>query len=429
MSEDDGRFRLLATARDIGLVTFGKYGQYVITVVTVPLMARLLGTEGLGLVAIAMSSYFVGSVLVDLGIAQFLSAMMNREDVRQLRGNYLVIRAVTLSTIGAALLLGLAFDVGVPGRLILLGMFAGGLSSISEDWVLIGQARFLASTGYQAVGRATYLALLIALLPRLPHAEVALLCLMASGVVTVGLTWRDSLRRFGSPARPHEVLRTVRMGVTLLSSRLLVLGYGQGSTAIYSAVLTPASLGLFSAGDRLVRAVQSVLDPIGFALLPRMARIGHEDRFWRRGVLALVVSVLLACLAAATLWVTAPVLVDIVFGSAFADAIPLLRVEALILPATTLTSFTTTAILPVRKDAAGVLIGAVIGVCVAAVWLYVAVRTGSVWSLVYGSLCCEVAVALWYVSRMWRLYLRDRNGSRPVSTAVEGASAHAGGGP
>lgn len=423
MSEDLGRFRPLATARDVGLVTFGKYGQYVVTVVTVPLMARVLGAEGLGLVAIGMSSYFVGSVLVDLGIAQFLSAMMSREDVRQLRGNYLVIRAVTLSVIGAALLIGLAVDVGVPGRLILLGLFAGGLSSISEDWVLIGQARFAASTGYQAVGRIIYLVLLVGILPRFPSAEIALLCLMVSALITVGLTWQDSLRRFGRPARPHRILATIRMGITVLTSRLLVLGYGQGSTAIYSTVLAPASLGLFSAGDRLVRAVQSMLDPIGFALLPRMAGISHEDRFWRRGVLALLVCVALACVASAALWVAAPLLINLIFGHHFAEAIPFLRLEALILPATALTSFTTTAILPVRKDAAGVLIGAVIGLCVAGIWLYIAVRTGSVWSLVYGTLCCEAAVALWYVGRMVHLYVRERNEAvavAPVPARAEG---------
>lgn len=287
--------------------------------------------------------------------------------------------------------------------------------------MLIGQARFAASTGYQAVGRIIYLGLLVTILPRIPRAEVALLCLMLGAVVTIALTWRDSLRRFGRPARPHRIIDTVRMGITVLTSRLLVLGYGQGATAIYSSVLTPASLGLFSAGDRLVRAVQSVLDPIGFALLPRMARISHEDRFWRRGVLALLVCVGMACIATAALWVAAPFLVELIFGRAFAEAVPFLRLEVLILPATALTSFATTAILPVRKDAAGVLIGALIGVCLAGIWLYIAVRTGSVWSLVYGTLCCETAVALWYVARMWHLYRRERNETVPA----DGVPAHA----
>ena len=169
--------RLVAAARDIGFVSFGKYGQYVVTIVTVPLIARLLGPEGLGLVAIGMSSYFIGTVLVDLGITQFLAATVPSGDVRQIRGNYLAIRTSIFGTIVGALLLGLVLGAGPVVTMILLGLFAGGLWSMSEDWVLIGQLRFGASTWYQAVGRVAYLVLLVLLLPRGPahHRRAALL--------------------------------------------------------------------------------------------------------------------------------------------------------------------------------------------------------------------------------------------------------------
>jgi O-antigen/teichoic acid export membrane protein len=411
--------RLVATVRDVGFVSFGKYGQYIVTVVTVPLLARVLGIEGLGLLAIGMSSYFIGSVLVDLNIAQFLSAKMQHENINQLRGNYLAVRASVLVTITVGLLAGLAFDVGVHIQMILLGLFAGGLWSMSEDWVLIGQARFGSSMGYQAIGRVAYLVLVVVLLPRYPHAATAMLCLVASSVLTVGLTWWDAMRRYGLPARPRHVLDTVRIGVPMLASRLLVVSYGQGSATIYSTVLDAASLGLFSAGDRLVRAAQSLLDAIGFALLPRMARIGDEDRFWKRATLALLVCLGSACVACAALWVAAPVLIDLIFGEAFTSAIPLLRVEALILPAATVTSFVTTAVLPVRQDTSGVLIGAVVGTCMAAAWLGAAVLTRSVWALVWGTVSCEVVVALWYVVRMRQLRTREERARRGDVAAVQ----------
>ena len=37
----------------------------------------------------------------------------------------------------------------------------------------------------------------------------------------------------------------VRMGAPVLTSRLLIASYGQGSGAVYSSVLDAASLGLF----------------------------------------------------------------------------------------------------------------------------------------------------------------------------------------
>ncbi|MFJ4657377.1 lipopolysaccharide biosynthesis protein [Nocardia sp. NPDC088792] len=404
---------IAAIIRDIGLVTFGKYGQYIITLVTVPLLARMLGPHGTGLLAIGMSSYFIGSLMVDLGVTSFLAARVHADDasdaeINGLRGTYLVIRATTLCLIGAALLASLAFGVSPKLHMVLLGLFAGGFWSISEDWLLIGQGRFGSSTMYQGVGRILYLILLVALLPRFPSASLAVLCLLVSSIATVALTWWDSFRHYGRPARPHGLKAVLRMAAPVFTSRLLVTGYGQGSAAVYGAVLEAASLGLYSAGDRLVRAIQATLDPIGFALLPRMARRGTHDQFWRNSIQALAACVTLASLAVISVWTLAPVLIHLIYTRDFDGAIPLLRVEVLILPATTVTSYVTTAILPVKRDTIGVLVGAIIGTCVALCGLAMAVRTQSVWALVYGTVSAEISVALWYIIRMRWLVVRER---------------------
>ncbi|WP_433762328.1 lipopolysaccharide biosynthesis protein [Nocardia sp. CA-135398] len=415
--------------RDIGYVTFGKYGQYVITIVTVPLIARVLGAHGLGLLAIGMSSYFIGSLLVDLGITSFLAARVHdsreRDDedarlliINQLRGDYLAIRATTLGVIGIALLLSLAASAPAQVDMILLGLFAGGFWSVSEDWLLIGQGRFGASTAYQAVGRIGYLILLVGLLPRMPSAQLALLCLLISSVPTVALTWWDSLRTFGTPARPRHIRTVLRTGAPVLTSRVLVTTYGQGAAAVYSAVLDTVSLGLYSAGDRLVRAIQSTVDPIGFALMARMARRSSDHRFWRHDLLALAACICVATVAAVAVWLAAPLLIRLAFGDEFTGAIGLLRVEIFMLPATTITSFVTTALLPVRQDTTGVLIGAVLGTCVAGVALFIAFRTHSVWTLVYGSVLVEFSTAIWYLVRVRTLIVRERMMPAATSPAV-----------
>jgi O-antigen/teichoic acid export membrane protein len=428
LAEERKTMRVLALARDIGFVSFGKHGQYVVTVVTVPLIARILGPEGLGLLAIGMSAYFFGSLLVDLGITQFLAAKIPHANVNQLRGDYLAIRICILALVCSTLLIGTAVGIPPPAHMILLGLCTGGVWSISEDWVLIGQGRFISSTLYQGAGRLGYLALLLLLLPRFPSAPAVMLCMLASSLLTVGLTWADSIRRFGRPARPRNVGPTLRMAAPVFSSRLLVVGYGQGAAAIYSTALDAASLGLYSAGDRLVRAVQSMLDPIGFTLLPRMARTIGDERFWRRAFLAMLGCVGIALVATVALWLAAPVLVRVIFGSEFAEAVPLLRVEVFILPAVALSSFVTTAVLPVREDTTGVLIGSIIGTCIAGVALFIAFRSHSVWALVYGTVACEFGVATWYLLRLKYLLSRapeDRSteASAKPETSIPGGSS------
>ncbi|MBF6209868.1 lipopolysaccharide biosynthesis protein [Nocardia puris] len=406
-----------AVLRDIVYVMFGKYGQYLITLATVPLTARVLGPEGMGLLAIGMAAYFIGSLLVDLGITSFLAALVPRggPQLATLRGNYLLIRVAVLAALGLAL--GAQWALGAPAavHMVFLGLFVGGMWAVSEDWILIGEGRFGTSTVYQGIARVCYLVLLVVLLPRFPSASVALLCLLGSALIVLALTWFDVVRRHGKPGTPHDVGATLRIGAPVLTARLLVSSYGQGAAVVYAAVLDAVSLGLFSAGDRLVRAVQSMLDPIGLAMLPRMARDQGADRFWRTTIRVLGACVTAAVAAVALIWVTAPLLIGLLFGSEFADAVTLLRVEALILPATTISSFLTTAVLPVRQDTAGVFIGACVGVAVAGVALAAGARNHSVWALVYGTVAAEFAVAGWYLLRARQLYRRDGG---PAGAAV-----------
>lgn len=422
------RLRELATVlRDIAYVSFGKYGQYLVTVATLPLIARLLGASGMGLLAVGMSAYFLGSLIVDLGITSYLAARVqesggDRSVVNRIRGTYLAIRGTILGVLAAAL--GAASAGGAPdyALMVLLGLFVGGFWSMSEDWVLIGQGRFGASTLYQSIARVGYLVLLLTLLPRFPTAAMALLCLLASSVISFALTWWDTWRAFGAPGPPRGAWKLMRSAVPVVTGRLLVTSYGQGSAAVYGAVLNAVSLGLFSASDRLVRAVQSLLDPIGFALLPRMAERGGDERFWPVALRALGLCVAAAGVAAAALWAAAPLIVPLVFGDEFRGAVGVLRLEALILPATTVTSFVTTAVLPVRQDTVGVLIGSAVGTAVAACALLLAARTHSVWTLAGGIVAAEFAVAIWYLARMRALIVRERatGGAAPAGAGERG---------
>ena len=72
---------VFAAIRDELLVVIGKCGPYLVTIVAIPLIARSLGPDGLGVVAIAMAGFFLGSVLVDLGITQFIAVHVNKDSL------------------------------------------------------------------------------------------------------------------------------------------------------------------------------------------------------------------------------------------------------------------------------------------------------------------------------------------------------------
>ncbi|PXW35277.1 UNVERIFIED_CONTAM: O-antigen/teichoic acid export membrane protein [Williamsia faeni] len=413
----------LALVRDIAYVTFGKYGQYLITLVTLPLIARTLGTDGVGLLAVGMSAYFLGSLLIDMGITTFLAAELRDEDVRSLRGNYLAIRLGILSVIVCIASVVLVFDTHPHIRMVVVGLVCGGVSAMGEGWILLGQARFGRLMIIEMCGRVLYLVLIVAILPNVRTPYVAMFCLAGSSLVSVVWTWTSTIREYGMPRRPKAIGPMVRMGIPVLTSRMLENTYEQGVATLFSLSLSARSLGIFSASDRPVQAASSMLDAIGFGLLPRFAARRQAADFWhtiRRGILGVF---LLSVVFAVALALVAPFAIPLVFGDNFRAAVPVMQLQAFILPGTAVASFVTTAVLPVCRDARGVLYGSLIGTACILIFLGVALHNHSVWTVVTGMLVAETVVACFYLLRVRHL-IRLHPLVRPENSGTEKSLQH-----
>ena len=390
----------LAVVRDIGFVSFGKYGQYVITLFTIPLCARILGPAGMGLLAVAMSAYFIGALVTDMGITTFLAARVDDPGLATLRGTYLSLRLVVVAVFGIAFVAATLLPLAPIVEMIAIGLFGGGLSASGDDWVLMGRKRFGAIVVQQSVGRVVYLILLVALLPVWPVAETAMIALITSGLVPVLWSWFRTIRDYGPPARPAEPLGLLKTGGPVLAARLLENTYEQGAATLFAPALSHHTLGLFTAGDRPVQAAGSLLDAVGWSLLPRMAarRDDHDD-FWSTAFRMSGLVAVMGTFAAACACLLAPWFIPLLFGDEFVAAVPLLQVEAWVLPGMAVASFLSTAILPVRQDTTGVVIGASIGAAIALVALGFAFHTHSAMTVVIGIVVAETTVAVFYLLR------------------------------
>ncbi|WP_019202817.1 oligosaccharide flippase family protein [Tsukamurella sp. 1534] len=387
--------------RDVGLVSAGRYGQYLVTLVTIPLCARLLGPSGMGLLAIAMSAYFLGALCTDLGITAFLAARVREPGLDRLRGDYAGLRGAALAVFGA--LFAMALLLPVPHAVLMgaLGLLVGSVSACGDDWVLLGEQRFGVVVLQQTAGRLVYLALLVAALPVARTPEAAMACLLAGTLVAVVWSWCRTVRDHGRPARPEAPRSLLRIGGPVFGARILSSTYGPGAATVFATALPTRSLGLFSAGDRAVQAAASLLDAVGVSLLPRMARRAGDDLH------ATTIRVITAVAAggvalALAVTVLAPWLVPLLFGDDFAGAVPLLQVQAWALPGAAVASVLATAVLPVRGDAAGVLFAGAVGACVAAATLAVAFSTHSPTTVVVGIVAAHTAAAAFSVRRALR---------------------------
>nr|WP_196810849.1 lipopolysaccharide biosynthesis protein [Arthrobacter sp. 35W] len=403
--------------RDTIYVVLGKYGQFVVTIVTVPLCARTLGVQGTGLLAVAASAYFFGSALVDFGLSQMLAGRAARgEETKELRLAYVALRSIVLSFLIVSLGIGIFTDAPDVLLLVLVGLFVGGLSSTGEEWILTGRGLFGRIAAYQMIGRIFYLAALLIILPVIPSPITVMSCLAVSVVISSILSWTQ-VRGF-SRHRLHWVtlVDLLRLGAPSFFARTLTTSYGQGAALIYSSVVSPHNLGLFSAGDKFVRATQSTLDAFAVALLPRIAsslKRHNSMSIWSRAFTGASVAFGLGSFACIALWLSAPLIIGLFYGEGFAEAIPLLRIEALVLPAAAYVSTVTTAVLYVLDDSRGVLYTALAGLSGILVGIFIVVLTGDFRSMLVGVLASEWGAAVFVTFRMLTLRSRDHRRKAP----------------
>lgn len=375
--------------KDLITNAVGKYAQFLVTLATVPVVARELTREQFGLYSLSTASYFFGSAILDFGLSLPLAgrvARLDKSGIQALRREYRLLRAC----IGMAVLIsGLGVGISTSWVYVWLGLCAGAISSSGEEWIYFADRRFGEVVLMQWLGRGVYLVVVLSWIVLSPAAYVPIIALAAGGIVTSGLTWwRVDKGKTGEIARRagpglgrqsaaagiradiNGARRLLKFGWAVMVSRLLSASYSQSSPTLAAVRLSGAALGVYSASDRAVRAVQGALDSLVLTMLPRMADSRARGGVTSRSVWKLVG--LAACaggLGGGALYAAAVPAVAVLYGHGYADVVPVLKLAAAILPISACTSMLVTNVLLMAQRsyaalavyAAGALV-AVIGV-------------------------------------------------------------------
>jgi O-antigen/teichoic acid export membrane protein len=366
--------RLFRFTRDAGLLSAARYSQYVIALVTLPIGARALGVQGTGVWALGTSAYFFGSILVDQGITQLLAAKVALgEASEQLITSYRRRRAWVFACVCAAATVLPLLVESKSVAAISLGFVGGGTTSLGAEWYLIGTRLYGRLAGVQMANRLGYLGLFIWLLPQLPSPITPLALMAISGlftsVGTVVVARRAMARRGGAGDRgelaPHSRV-LFRDGQRIGLAKAMLASYGLANSLLFAPVLSPVVLGLFCSAEKITRAIQSGLESIGLALLPRTAvLLKQRERLRRQWVHVGITSFALGTSIALAIIVCAPLAVHFLLGREFMAAVPYLRIQALTLPFTAVSSTLMNSFMYAKQDSTGILTAAAIGVGVA----------------------------------------------------------------
>lgn len=214
-------------------------------------------------------------------------------------------------------------------------MGLGALASLSfPQWFLQGSLRLRTLARAQSIARVLVATAQLAfvqapgdaLLAVIPQAGLGIgagILALADGNFRKAIKWQRTTLSHGWPL--------LREANRLFMSNPAVASYTTAVPLVVGSLTSPATLGLFSAGDRIRAAVQSLLAPIGTAAFPHFSGLMQQDRTRRlvaaRRLLALQVAVaLLACSAIAL--GAEPMILNLV-GDSFIDAVPVAQLLGL----------------------------------------------------------------------------------------------------
>lgn len=292
---------------------------------TGPIQARLLGPEGRGEIAVIVTVLILAPAVFDLGLADFVARERARgTSLGTVLGTALPV-ALGFALVGVALAVPLSNLLGqdrelverfvritlLAAPLLVLGWLLLGAARGEQRWAIVYRQRaltVLASSG-AIIGLAVLGMLTVESL------AIAMLVLSIPGIaVTLPVLRRMDRWHFDRALVRPALAFGSRSWVTLISTQ----GSSRLDQVVMAAVVPSRELGLYAVAVGFTSVVSSFVNSVSLALMPRVAQQGAESvpRVVRVSTLALASGLALLALLA-------PLVVPLLFGASFEDAVPL----------------------------------------------------------------------------------------------------------
>lgn len=331
-----------AVAQNAASLYVIQFANYLLPLITVPYVVRVLNPSGYGLVAFGQS--FVGYFLIFIDYGFAYSATRK---ISVARHDPAAVSRTVFSVWGAKLLLCLIGFLAlvllvhqVPtlrqNRSLLFILYGLSLGNVLfPTWLFQGMERMVHISVINLLIRLFVVVGIFTLIKR-PEDYLLYAGLNSLGSIVAGLVgaaWAFHLFTLHPVIpSPRQIWETLKEGWMLFLSTASVSLYTVGNAFVLGMLTNPTVVGYYSAGEKIVNCVMSLLGPISTAAFPRFSRMAVESkdqalRWGRRmlfymGGLGMVLSLIL--------FIGAPVMVKVILGDKYEASIAVVRILALL---------------------------------------------------------------------------------------------------
>jgi PST family polysaccharide transporter len=307
-----------------------------------PFLARVLGPESWGVVAIAQSIALYGIVLIQYGFELSGTRAVSRhrdgapgEQAELVSGVWTTQLLLAALVVLVGLIVGQIAAPSSPQTLLWATIAYSIMQGLIPTWYFLGREQMHAVALLGIAGKALATVAILLLVRDQSDTWIVLACYAAGALIpTIASYWLMMREVPGFRFAPGLFGRTLGMGVQLFVLRVSELMRGGGDAFLLGLFVAPAQVALYVAGEKLCRGLAWLVVPISQALLPRHSYLITTNRDKAQGLagVALIFFAAIGLGLAVVLALLGPFLVELVFGPGYEGAASVVRVMAFLIP-------------------------------------------------------------------------------------------------
>lgn len=310
----------------------------VLPLISMPYVVRILGPGGYGVFAFSQGLIGYFNMLIDYGFnlaaTRRIAATRHDRAERDRVVSATLAAKLLLALLGFALLL-LLTAVLPPlrsARMVALLLYGATLgSAIFPVWLYQGEERMVRSSVLVVAGTVAATAAIFVFV-RQPGDQVALggvwgAAGLLTGIVALAVALRTFAVTLHRPSRA-ELMYVLRDGMLLSVSAGSTTLYTSGNTFLLGLVAPKEVVGLYAGGEKIVRAVQELVNPIQQALYPRLSALAGRSHALAVDAARRIIgwTAGLGLLLSLGIFIGAPLAVSLLLGPDFGRTVAVVRI-------------------------------------------------------------------------------------------------------
>lgn len=321
-------------------LSFLQMVNYILPLLTLPYLVRVLGAEKFGLIAFAQAFIGFFFVITDYGFAFSATKeiSINRDKKEKVSEifNSVIASKLLLGGLGFAVLLAILLFVPKfrnDWMLYALTFWLVVENIIFPIWLFQGLEKMRYITSLNLVSKLIYTISIFIFIKNTGDYIYVPLISLATCLVTGVFCWRiirDDLGvKIGIPS-PESVRRQLKEGWHIFVSILAINIYYTGMPFILGLLTNNAAVGYYSAGEKIIKALEGIFAPVSKTVYPHLSRISQESKFhavsFSRKLLKIVSSATILLSLAVLIWT--PQISTILLGDQYEASVIVIRILA-----------------------------------------------------------------------------------------------------